>query len=94
MADSQTLIDARASLAQVNSAIEDIILGKRKTMIKIGSSSFARTYMYSDKTTLDELRAYRNDLLEIISAYDISIVPVFKNHLTIPLQIIKGIQNV
>jgi hypothetical protein len=83
-----TLTELYQELAAVNAAIQSILNGKRVTELRIGEDNFLRGYKYSD-VTLDNLRSYREDLLNNISALEPDVRPVFRSNATIPLVVSK-----
>jgi hypothetical protein len=83
MAD-MTLIEAEAQLVQVNIAIQDIIMGKAISELKVGSGEFSRWYKFQD-VTLDNLCSYRTELRNIINALTPSAIPLFRTNACIPI---------
>ena len=84
-----SLAEAESQLTTVNSAIEQLLSGKRINQLRVGSGSFQRLYVYSE-TTLQDLVAYRNELLGIIDALSDS-TPTFRTNAHIPLVVSKEI---
>ena len=84
-----TLAEAQAELALVNIAIQDVIAGKRVTELKLGNAEFANWYKFTD-TPLEDLRAYRQTLLDRIASLSPDAIPVFKANACIPLVVRKG----
>ena len=84
-----TLAEAETSLTTVQAAIQTLIAGKRINQLRVGSGTFARLYVFSE-TTLDELKAHRDELLETINILE-GTAPRFKNNMTIPLLVSKDL---
>lgn len=83
-----TLEEAQASLIEVNKAISDIIAGKRTTDLQISTGYTKRIYKFSD-TTLQDLKDYRRELIELISTLALE-APVFRINASIPLKMHKS----
>lgn len=83
-----TLEEARLQYGQVNTAIEQLLLGERLKILRVGSGSFARLYQYED-ISLESLRAYRAELIDIINSLDTTTGLTFGKSLTIPLVVTK-----
>ena len=79
-----TLAEAEAQLLQINVAIQDLILGKRISELKVGSGEFSRWYKF-EEVTLEALTAYRTELRSIIAALTPAAVPIFRANACIPL---------
>ena len=82
-----TLAEAESQLTTVQAAIQTLIAGKRLNQLRVGSGTFARLYVFSE-TTLEELKAHRDELLETINILE-EAVPRFKKNMTIPLLVSK-----
>ena len=74
--------EIKAQLLTVNTAIQDLILGKRLSQLRVGSSTFSRLYTYSE-VMLDELKAHRKELLQALDEIE-NRLPTFRSHATIP----------
>jgi hypothetical protein len=84
-----TLDEANLQLSQVNSAISELLSGNRRVQYSVGSGGFTRVYRVSE-TTLDELRTYRKELLDIIASYSPNVsVEGFSKNMTVPLVVSK-----
>lgn len=79
--------EAEAELAIVNAAISALIQGKRITQLQVREADFQRMYEYQG-ITLEGLKAYRDELLEIIDSL-IDVFPTFRKNTTIPLIVKK-----
>jgi hypothetical protein len=84
-----TIGEAQAQLTQVNIAIQDIIMGKAINEIKFGSGEFSRWYKFQD-VTLEQLQAYRRELMNIINSLTPDVRPIFRVNSCIPLVVRKG----
>ena len=84
-----TLAEAQSQLTTVNIAIDDLIQGKTITEIKYGNSDFSRWFKYGE-VNLENLRAYRRDLLSLIDSLSSNPTPVFRTNACIPIVVIKG----
>ena len=84
-----TLSEAQAQLSMVNIAIENLIQHKTINELKLGSSDFSRWYKYGE-VSLDGLRAYRRELLDLINTIGPQVKPVFRSNACIPLIVTKG----
>jgi hypothetical protein len=82
------LTDAQDALVTVNTAINEILSGKRRNRLEVGSGDFRRVFEYQ-QITLEELTRYRNELLQIIAALQEE-TPTFRTYATIPLVVSKG----
>jgi len=87
-----TLAEAEAQLLTVNTAISDIIAGKRVTQLRIGSGNFQREMKFSE-ITIEALKELRSELMEIINSYN-NVAPVFRTNVTIPLTVGKDLYRV
>ncbi|MCK9622610.1 MAG: hypothetical protein M0R47_19000 [Methylobacter sp.] len=87
-----TLAEAEAQLLTVNTAISDIIAGKRVTQLRIGSGNFQREMKFSE-ITIEALKELRSELMEIINSYN-NVAPVFRTNATIPLTVGKDLYRV
>ncbi len=85
-----TLEEAQLALTQVNDAISLLIAGKQINQLRIGSGAFVRHYAYG-AITLDELKSYRAELLQIIDSYNLS-DPTFRTNSSIPLTVRKSLR--
>lgn len=86
-----TLEEVQESLVQVNSAISKLIAGKSITRVLIGTGYTRREFVYSE-TTLQELKDYRRELIELLSTMS-SQAPTFRSYATIPLNIHKAVKG-
>ena len=59
----RTVEEVRAELTTVNSAIQELISGRRLTQLRVGSGDFARLYVHQE-ISLDNLQSLRADLLQ------------------------------
>ena len=83
-----TLEEAQKQLTQVNKALNDLIMGKRITFLKVGSASFAREYHFSE-ITFENLTLVKNELLTEIQRLSQE-TPVFNTNASFPLLYRKG----
>ena len=91
MSDLLTLDQLNRELSLVNSRIEQLIQGKAVTRLKVGSSSFARDYMY-EATSLADFQEYRKYLIQEIHDKSVDATPTFRTNATIPNMVRKQIQ--
>ena len=85
-----TLQEAELQLTQVNIAIQDLIMGKAISELKLGSGEFSRLYKFQD-VTLESLTAYRTELRNLINALTPTVVPIFRSNSCIPFVVRKGV---
>ena len=83
-----TLEEAQLELSKVNSAISLLVAGKQLNMLQLGSGAFTRRYGYKE-ISLEELKSYRNELMDIINSYNQS-DPTFRDFATIPISVRKA----
>ena len=84
------LSEAQAQLASVNAAITLLIQGKLKKELVVGSGNFQRRYTFeTGSLTLENLKAYRNELLQIINVLSPATLPTFRANAVIPNIITK-----
>jgi hypothetical protein len=86
---SMTLAEAQTQLTQVNIAIDDLLQGKTIVEIKYGNSDFSRWFKYGE-ISLDNLRSYRRELLDLIDSLSPDPTPVFRTNACIPIVVLKG----
>jgi len=84
-----TLDEAYTQLNTVNAAIEALIAGKRLKQLRIGSGSFSRLYDFTE-ITLENLKAHRNEILDIIDILE-DTPPSFKKNVNIPMIVGKDL---
>jgi len=84
-----TIQEVQVQLTQVNIAIQDLIMGKSISELKLGSGEFSRWYKFGD-VTLDSLRAYRRELLNLLNTLTPDVKPIFRTNSCIPLVVNKG----
>lgn len=78
-----------ALLAKVNTAIEELITGKRATQIRIRSDDFDRNWSYSE-VSLENLRDFKANLLDYIGGISATPpTPTFRVNSCIPLIVRK-----
>lgn len=82
------LAEAQTLLVTVQKAITDIVSGKRINFLKINSDNFNREYHYSE-STLTDLYALRDELLETISALSPTTVVTFNKNSCFNLKVVK-----
>jgi hypothetical protein len=90
MAVNLPLEEAQAQLLQVQRAIADLVAGKRHTVLKVGSASFAREYHYSE-TTLSDLMNYRDELQAIIAALSPTTPAIFAKNTSFNVKVGKRV---
>ena len=83
-----TLDEATAQLLTVNTAISDLISGKRLNELRIGSGATQRMYRYSE-ITLEAMYLERADLRSIIASLQPTLRPTFRTNTNIPLFVSK-----
>lgn len=83
------LEEARAQLITINSAIQQMIDGKRVSELRVGSGGFQRLYRFQE-ITLDSLKTLQQELLITIDSYAPA-VAVFRTNAHIPLVVGKDI---
>lgn len=81
---NMSLAEAQSQLTQVNIAIQDLLLGKAISELKVGSGEFSRWYKFQD-VTLDNLTAYRTELRALINALTPLATPVFRTNACIAI---------
>ena len=81
---TMTLAEAEAQLLQINIAIQDLLLGKRISELKVGSGEFSRWLSYSE-VTLDNLTAYRSELRAIIESLTPEATPIYRANACTPI---------
>lgn len=60
---ARTITEVQAELNTVNSALQELISGRRLTQLRIGSGEFARLYQYQE-LTFDALKQEQQNLLD------------------------------
>lgn len=84
-----TEAEAIALLAKVNIAIEELIIGKRASQIRVRSDDFDRNWSYSE-VTLENLRDFKVNLLDYIGSISTTTVEtIFRKNSCIPLIVRK-----
>lgn len=84
-----TLEEAQAQLLTVQAAIEQLVMGKRITQLKVGSGTFQRLYVYQE-INLETLTTLRDELLRKINSLE-GKLPTFATNMHIPMVVGKGI---
>lgn len=80
-----TLEEAQAQLVIVETAISELIQGKKKNELRIGDNVFYKHFKYSE-VSLENLLSYRNELYALIEALTITpIVPTFRKNTSFEL---------
>lgn len=64
---ARTITEVQADLTTVNAALQDLIAGKRITLLRLGSGDFARQYQYQE-VTYEVLKAEQADLTQELAA--------------------------
>lgn len=82
-----TLTEATAQLQTVNTAISNLIDGKRLTILQVGSGTFKRTYTYQE-ITMEALKEHRDELIAVINSLSPE-TPKFNLNMHIPLIVRK-----
>lgn len=84
-----TLTETELALSSVNTAIAQLIAGKRLLELRVGSGNFARNFRYGE-VTLEALKEYRDELIQLRQ----SLLPIastqFRANATIPLIVKKA----
>jgi hypothetical protein len=84
-----TVTEARARLALVQSAIDDILAGTRRKSLKIGTSEFMRAHEF-ETLSYRELKEEEAALLDYINTLEaVTVTPTFRQNTHIPLIITK-----
>lgn len=85
-----TVAEAETQLAQVNAAIEQLVLGKTIVEFTAGSADFQTRYKKGE-VSLAQLRELRTELILFLgNASPIPWTPTFNKFATIPLVMKKG----
>ena len=81
-----TLAEAQVELVTIKAAINEYYTGTRRRSFKVGSHEFERTYTFDNpQDMLKILLQERDRLIAYINSFDITSLPVFATHATIPL---------
>jgi hypothetical protein len=84
---AMTLAEAQLQLTQINTAIENLLQGKRITQLRVGSGTFQRLYQYQE-ISYEALEAKRQELLGYIDSLS-ETTPTFKTG-SVPLYVRKN----
>lgn len=84
-----TLSEIETALSSVNTAIAQLIAGKRLLELRVGSGNFARNFRYGE-VTLDALKEYRDELMQLRNSVLPSSTTQFRSNATIPLIVKKA----
>jgi hypothetical protein len=85
---ARTVIQVQADLTTVNSALQDLIAGKRLTQLRLGSGDFQRHYNYQE-ITYDVLKAEQADLTQELAALQSTPQMQFRTMSNLPLNVTK-----
>lgn len=85
---AMTLAEAQSQLATVDAAIDEMVRGKRRVRLEVGSGDFRRVYQ-NQEITLETLQALRAELLQIINGLT-EVTSTFRANCSIPLIVTKG----
>lgn len=85
---ARTIIDVELELSQCNSALQDIVLGKRRTELIIGSGEYQNRYKFQEISP-EWLQAKINSLQIELIALTPAKEPVFRNHATFAMVVPK-----
>jgi hypothetical protein len=85
---SLTLAEAEAQLATVNTAIQQLISGKKVTELHVGSGAFQRFYKYQE-CSMENLLQLRAELLGLINTLSPSL-PTFAGNMSFQNIVRKG----
>jgi len=84
-----TVTEARARLALVQAAIDDILQGTRRKSLKIGTNEFMRAHEF-ETISYRELKEEESALLDYINTLDnVTVTPTFRQNTHIPLIITR-----
>lgn len=84
-----TVVEATAMLSIVNAAISELVQGKRKRSLKIGTHEFMRAREYSE-ISYAELVAERDRLQNFIDANSTApVTPTFRKNTSFPMLVTK-----
>lgn len=90
---SRTATEIQADLDIVNSAIQNLISGKRLTQLRIGSGDFARLYQYSE-ISYDVLKGLKDELTQELATITIESDGIkFRKQSHVPLTVKKFIDR-
>lgn len=84
-----TLEEAQLQLTQINTAIENLLQGKRITQLRVGSGTFQRLYTYQE-ISYEALIQERDKLLTYINSLSTDPTPKFMQYTSIPLYLKKN----
>ena len=84
-----TLAEAQAQLATVQAAINQLLIGKTVTELKVGSGPFQRVYKYQE-CSMDNLLQLKDELLSIIAALSPATLATFGTNRSFQHIIRKG----
>lgn len=85
---ARTIIDVELEISQCNSALQDIVLGKRKTELIIGSGEYQNRYKFqeiSPEWLQNKINKLQTELLSLAPNKE----PTFRNHSTFAMVVPK-----
>ena len=85
---ARTIAEVQADLTTVNSALQNLISGKRITLLRLGSGDFARQYQYQE-ITYEVLKAEQNELTQELAALQSVSQLQFRTMSNVPLTVSK-----
>jgi hypothetical protein len=85
-----TAAEIKVALDTVNTAIAQLLSGKRVLELRVGSGNFFRQFRYGE-VTLDALKEYRTELMQMLQTIDAAnATPSFRTYATVPLVVKKA----
>lgn len=85
---ARTAVEIQFDLDTINSAIQDLLTGKRISELRLGSGDFARLYRFQD-ITYDTLQEERSNLLNELAQTTNTTEIVFRKQSHVQLRVTK-----
>lgn len=80
--------EIQTAISTVNTAIAQLLSGKRVLELRVGTGNFFRQFRYGE-VTLEALKEYRAELVQMSLAYTLA-APTYRTHGSIPLIVKKA----